>query len=94
MTRGRCAACCISQKLLSGEKGAFRSAQRPARSAKQGPHFQQNSLTLFHHLQRERATPAPPSWKTRPLTVRRTMDSRDGGGSGLIVMDDVTNIRP
>lgn len=66
---------------------------RPARSAKQGPRFQLNSLALFYHLQRERAAPAPSSARTRPLAVRRTMDSRAGGGGGVIVTDDVRNIR-
>ena len=83
-----------SQKLLSREKGVFRSAQRPARLAKQGLCSQHSSLHLFHHLQRERAMPAPSSARTRPLTVRRTMNSGAGGGSGLIVTDDVTAIRP
>ncbi|KAF0037903.1 hypothetical protein F2P81_010777 [Scophthalmus maximus] len=76
-----------------GKRGAFRSAQRPARSAKQGPHFHHNSLALFHHLQRERAVPAPISARTRPLTVRRTVDSRAGDGSGLIVTDGVISVR-
>ncbi|CAB1448489.1 unnamed protein product [Pleuronectes platessa] len=43
---------------------------------------------------RERAVPVPPSARTRLLTVKHTVDSRAGGGSGLIVMDDVTGDGP
>lgn len=61
---------------------------------KHDPDFQRESLALFHHLQRERAVPVPPFTGTTQLTVRRTMDSRAGGGSGLIEKGDVTDISP
>ena len=65
-----------SQKLLSGEKGAFRSAQRPVRSTKQGRCFQADPHALFHHLQRERAAlRRPPREQRRSLSAgQRTVE--------------------
>ncbi|KAL6110616.1 uncharacterized protein ACO6RY_19662 [Pungitius sinensis] len=86
-----------SQKLLSGEKrrrpiSSAASEGRPNRAHRLSSAA---PLALFHHLQRERATPAPSSRDNKAAHCRPgTMDSRAGGGSGLIVKRDVTNIRP